>query len=148
MVARMSQRPFGLLKLESLVRAEERSPIQKLAVSEPLLIDPVIVDRFSVGVVVRSKGDELEALGAGLEGSRYPGRDAYCVSSPNVEDLGVELYPPVAREDHVDLFPALVAMHEGRPLARVEPEVRQARLLCVQILARDPRLPPVPEAVG
>jgi hypothetical protein len=41
-----------------------------------------------------------------------------------------------------------VAMHEGRPLARVETEMRQARLLCVEIRARDPRFPPVAEAVG
>jgi len=43
------------------------------------LIDPVIVDRFAVGVVVRSEGDELKALGAGLKGPRHRGRDAHCV---------------------------------------------------------------------
>jgi hypothetical protein len=42
-------------------------------------IDPVIVDRFAVGVIVRPEGDELKAFGAGLKGPRHPGCDAHCV---------------------------------------------------------------------
>jgi hypothetical protein len=58
---------------------------------------------------VRAEGDELEALGARLEGSRYLGCDADGVQCVNVEDLVVELDAPGPAEDDVDLLGPLVA---------------------------------------
>ena len=69
-------------------------------------------------------------------------------SRVDVEQVFVELDPPASAENHVELLGARMAMHEGRPLARVKTEMRQARLLRVQISTRDPRFPPVAEAVG
>jgi hypothetical protein len=76
-------------------------------------LDPAVIDRLAVGIVVRAEGDELETFRARFEGPCHLGRHANGVQGADVEELLVELYPPVAGEDHIDLLGVPVAMYEG-----------------------------------
>ena len=62
---------------------------------------------------MRPEGDELEAIRPGLEGARNLRREPDRVKDNDLDDLVVELDPPAAAEDHVDLFGVRVAMSEG-----------------------------------
>src|ERR1700736_6388542 len=95
-------------------------------------VDPAVFNRLTVGLAMGAKDDELETLGARLEGPRHLGRDAKGVQRADIDDLIVELGPPRPAEDHVDLLRPLVAMHKGRALSGPKAEVSQSGLLGVE----------------
>jgi len=97
---------------------------------------------------MRADREELEALGAGFEGSYDLWGDADRVKGPDLEKPVVEFDLPAAAEDHVDLFGADVAMCERGPLARPKAEVGHAGLFGIQSLAGDARLPIASEIVS
>jgi len=60
-----------------------------------LLIGPGVFDRLAVSGVVRTEGEKLQAILSGLEGPRRCGRYAYGVQRTEVDELVVELDPPL-----------------------------------------------------
>src|SRR4051812_36108774 len=115
---------------------------------QPRLRGPRIVDRLAVARVVRAEGDELEPLVAGLERPRGAWRDADRVQAPHLHDLAGALRAAGPADDHVRLLGRRVAMGERAALPWAQAEVRDAGRLGLQRLARDARLPAVPEPVA
>src|SRR5215211_1759976 len=114
---------------------------------EVALRGPLVLDRLAIARVVRSKGEELEAIGPCLEGTCDLGRDTDGVERMHVEDLIVELDLAVAPEDHINLLGTRMAVRKGRSLACVQPEVRDSRLLGTERRPGHARLPPIVESV-
>src|SRR4051812_708101 len=103
---------------------------------------PGLVDELSVPGMMRAEGDELQTLGSGLEGSRDLRSDADRVQGAKVEDLVVELDPPGAAQDDVDLLGLGVAVGERRPPSRPPTGMCEARLLRLAPPSPNARLPP------
>src|SRR3954462_9977870 len=97
--------------------------------------------------MVRPEGEQLQALRPGLEGARRRGRDANGVPRADVEEALVELHPPVAAENDVDLLGFGMAMGERTAHPRPQAEVGDSGALGMEHLARDARFPAVAEAV-
>jgi hypothetical protein len=95
--------------------------------------------------MVRSRRQELESVGPGLESPSDVGRYTNRVAWMYVEELIVELDRARARQNHVDLLRLLVAMRERGPFAGAKPEMRKPGLLGFQRYASYARLPAVPE---
>jgi hypothetical protein len=132
------------------LRLSVRDPDASAALHEPVLrsAGPGVVDRLPVGLVVRSEGEELEPVGARLEGARDLRRDADRVERADVGEVVAELDAPAPGQDDVDLLGVDVAMGERAAHPRLEPEVRDAGLLRAERRAGDARLPVVAEAVA
>src|SRR4051794_34959899 len=92
---------------------------------------------------MRAEGDELQTIGSGLERSRDLRSDADRVQAAHIEDLVVELDPPSAAQDDVDLLRLGMAVRERRALARPQTKMRDAGPLGLEGRSRDARLPTV-----
>jgi hypothetical protein len=57
-------------------------------------------------------GEELQAVGAGLEGARNRRLDAHGVQGANVDKGAVQPRPAASAQDHVDLLGLGVAVRE------------------------------------
>ena len=88
----------------------------------------------------RAERQQLEAVGACLEGAGDFGRDAEGVERAQLHDLVVELRPAAAAQDHVDLLLQSVVVSEGRADAGGEALVGEADLLGLERAAREARL--------
>ena len=97
--------------------------------------------------MVSADGEELQALGPGLEGPRRRGRDADGVQRADVAELVVELDPAAPAQDDVDLLGGGVAVGERAALPGPQAEEGHPGALGAQRGARDPGLPAVAEAV-
>src|SRR4051794_21259249 len=84
--------------------------------AEDLLIGPVVFDRLAVSGMVRTEGEELQALWSGLEGPRRRGGYANGVQRSDIEELAVELDPAASAEDDIDLLGIGMSMREGAAL--------------------------------
>src|SRR3954467_6937653 len=77
----------------------------------------------------RADDEDLEAVRAGLVATPRAGRDAHGVPLDQLDDLVVELHPPAAAHDHVDLLLRGVRVAVGKAVARRDPLVAQAGVL-------------------
>src|SRR6476660_2761054 len=100
---------------------------------------PPVLDQLAVSVVPRSECEQLDPVGAALEGADHAGGDADRVESLDVEDVVVELHPAGAADDDVDLLGLLVAVAEGLPLARLDAVEAEAGLLGVEVAVGEGR---------
>src|SRR5437763_3976515 len=73
---------------------------------------PEVGQQLAVAGVVGAEGEDLEALGAGLEAPGHLRRDADGVQRTDVHRLPVELDAAAPGEDDVDLLRLLVAVSE------------------------------------
>src|SRR2546427_4708368 len=96
-------------------------------------VAPPTWQQLPVAVCTGSEGQQLEALGAGLEGPRHARRNAKGVEHAQLDDLLLQLGAPGAGEHHVDLLGALVPVPERLALAGLDAVVAQARLLCSKL---------------
>src|SRR4051795_6257914 len=112
-----------------------------------LLLGPPGPDGPAVARVVGSEGEQFEAVRSGLECPRGRRRHPYRVERNHVEELPVELHPPVPAQDDVDLLGVDMPVRERAALAGAQAKVRDAGALGGQRLARDPRFPAVAEPV-
>ena len=109
-------------------------------------LDPHVVDLLTVGFVMRAKNEKLKTVRACLKGADDLRRNPDRVKRPDIGDLVIELDSPSAREDHVHLLSARVAMSERRTLSRPEAKVGHPRLLGLEIHAGHAGLPSISEA--
>jgi len=88
----------------------------------------------------RADDDDLEALRAGFIASPRASCDSHRVPLFDLDDLVVDLYPPAAAHDQVDLFLALVCMPEGEAIPGRDTLIGQGRLLELERLGGCPEL--------
>src|SRR5215212_3903106 len=100
-------------------------------------------DQLAVALVMRAEGEQLEPVIARLEGAGDAGRDADRVERRDVDDVVVELHPPSAGEDHVDLLRLVVAVGEALPGAGLDAMEGQSRALGLEVAPREPSLLPI-----
>src|SRR4051794_10271762 len=108
----------------------------------PSSVGPPVGNRLAValGRAVAAGDDQLEPLVPGLEGPGHLGGDADQVPAPHVADLVVELDPPGAADDDVDLLlDAMGVSHRGAETGAVA-EVADAEVLGAQVLSAEARL--------
>lgn len=79
--------------------------------------------------MVRTEGEELEAVRPSLEGARDVRRDTDRVEGTNLRDLIAELDSAGAAENHVDLLRVRMTVGERGSLAGPQPEMGDAHLL-------------------
>jgi hypothetical protein len=112
------------------------------------LISPGVFDRLAVSGMVRTEGEELQAILSGLERPRRRGRYAYGVKRTYVDELVVELDSAAPAENDIDLLGICVAMCEWAALAWEQAKERDTGALSSQRLARTPRFPTVAKPVS
>src|SRR4051812_7720759 len=93
-----------------------------------------------VAEVGRADDEDLEALRPGLVAAPRTGRDAHRVPLLELDDLVVELHPPAAAHDDVDLLLLVVRMAVREAVAGRDALVAQAGLLELERLGRQPEL--------
>src|SRR5215208_7076569 len=85
-------------------------------------------------------GDQLDALGAGLEAARRVLVDAQRVEQAQLHDLVADLRAGATADHDVDLLLRLVRVPERQPIVRPEPLVAETRVLELERHARHSRL--------
>src|SRR4051794_1028441 len=100
------------------------------------LSGPPLLQHLAVALDVRPGGEQLHALGPGLELAHGRRRDAHDVARAQVEDLVVDLHAPGARDDDVHLLGLPVAVAEAGPLAGVHAVVGEADPVGADVLAQ------------
>src|SRR3954464_12178525 len=90
------------------------------------LVGPPALEHLAVALDVRAGGEQLHAVGAGLELAHRGRRDAHDVPRTQLADLLVDLHAAGAREDDVHLLGLPVAMAEPGALVRVHAVVADA----------------------
>src|ERR1700759_1475508 len=96
--------------------------------------------------MARPASQHLESFVSSLECPGDLGRDADRVHRPDLHDLVVELHPPRAGEDDVDLLSRLVAMGERLPATRLYPVEDQAGGLRLEVVVGEARPPALLES--
>jgi hypothetical protein len=126
------------------------SPEEKRAVGGRgrLLIGPRVFDRLAISGVVRTEGEELQALLSGLKRPWRRGRYTYGVQRTNIKELVAELDSAAAAENDGDLLGVGMAMREGAALAGKQAEQRDTGVLGSQGAARHPGLSTIAESVS
>jgi hypothetical protein len=109
-------------------------------------LDPRVVDLFTVGFVMRTENEQFKTIRACLKGADDLRRNPDRVKPPDIGDLVIELDPPIAGENHIDLLSACVAMSERRTFPRPDAKMRHPRLLSLEIDAGHAGLPSISEA--
>ena len=104
------------------------------------LVAPPALDDLAVALVVRSEGEQLEAVRPGLERAGDRRRDAQRVERGRVDDLVVELRAPRAGEHDVDLLGVLVDVTERNALVGLDALMRDAGVRRLEVLAGEARL--------
>src|SRR5918912_3674525 len=104
------------------------------------LLAPPVLEQLAVAVDVHAGGEQLHALGAGLELAHGLGRDADDVPRAQVDDVDVDLDAARPGEDDVHLLDLAVAVAEARALARVHAVVADPDALGADVLAHVARL--------
>src|SRR6266566_5358098 len=103
-------------------------------------VAPPTLHKLPVAVCAGSEGQQLQALGAGLEGARHAGRDAYGVEYVQLDDLLLELGAARTGEHDVHLLGAVVPVPERLALAGLDAVVAEARLLRSKLVLCEARL--------
>src|SRR5215475_9753384 len=104
-------------------RARRRpAPRRWTARRAALLVSPPVAPAFDVvarGVseIGRADDEDLEAVRPGLVASPHAGRDAHRVPFAELDDLVVDLHPPVPAHDDVHLFLRLMRVTVRKAIA-------------------------------
>src|SRR4029077_13997103 len=111
---------------------EENTPVCHGA-RTALLSPPVTlaIDVFAriVAEIGRADDEDLKAVRPSLVASPRTGRDAHRVPLLELDDLVIELHPPAAAHDHVDLLLRLVRVAVRKAIAGRDALVAQAGLV-------------------
>src|SRR3954453_16803679 len=106
------------------------------ATASPGPLGPPALNHLAITFDMVASRQYLEAVGAGLELPDRTRRDSHRVQGTQLDDLVVDLDPPAARKDHVQLFDRLVAVPEANPFAGPHPVERRADRLGTDVLAQ------------
>src|SRR3954454_253786 len=142
-----TSRTFYMHVMQNVTLVRQGTSRPPLGAAVRALLDPEVRDHLRVALVPRAEREDLEPLGPGLERARHARRHADRVERADRHDVVVELDAPVTGEDDVDLLGLLVAVTEGRALARLEDEVHEAGPLGLEVAAREARLLDLAEPV-
>src|SRR5437764_2844763 len=107
-------------------------------------VDPGWIHEDAVAAVwaIGADGDQLEAVVSGFERPHRRGIDANDIPAAELADLAVEPDLSGAADDDVGLLLFAVAMRRRRTDAVAVPQVGDAKVLRVEVLAREPPLDP------
>src|SRR6478735_825275 len=106
-----------------------KQPSSLSGLASPPSAPAVDVSARIVAEVARADDEDLEAFRSGLVASPHPGRDAHRVPFLELDDLVVDLHPPAAAQDHVNLLLRPVRVAVRKAISRRDALVAQAALL-------------------
>src|SRR5436305_12613065 len=131
-----------MVRRGSTVRVRQRALLPGSA--RRCSVDPGWVYEDAVAAVwaIGADGDQLEAVVSGFERPHRCGVDANDIPAAELADLVVESDLSGAADDDVGLLLFAVAMRRRRADAGAIPQIGDAKMLGVEVLAREPRLDP------
>src|ERR1700730_8999532 len=103
-------------------------------------VAPPVLNHLSVALVTRSKGEQLDSVGPGLERSDDPRGNAERIERLYLDDLIVELDATGAPKYDVDLLCLLMPVRESLALVGLQTVVADAGVLGLEILIGEPSL--------
>src|SRR6478736_1715748 len=112
---------------------------QRRSVSPPVSLTLHVLPRV-LAEAGRAEDENLEALRPGLVPSPCTGRNAHHVPLLDLDDLVIELHPPVPAHDHEDLLLLLVRVAVREAVIGRDVLIAQARLFELERLTRETEL--------